>query len=120
MDTYLNFLDVNKNIDDLEPMKERFMWKVCDPKDIYSEYKRGDGLLKSMKDVLSDDDILGGCVNSLYAYYKYFSQYEHYPEYANSDSLVDFGNDNIRFEKVFDYIECVTKLIISDVSLDIE
>ena len=68
MDTYFNFLDVNKNIDDLEPMKERFMWKVCDPKDIYSEYKRGDGLLKSMKDVLSDDDILGGCVNSLYAY----------------------------------------------------
>ena len=89
-----------------------YLWKVCEPKDLYPEYKKGDGNLKSMKDVLTNDDKVGSLVKQLYAYYKYFSQYEHYSERGHGDSLVDFGNDNIRFEKVFDYIESCTHLSI--------
>lgn len=104
-DAFLEYLDANEDAGETEPMKERFMWKARDPKDIYSEYKRTDGQLKSMKDEISEDASLGSCMNCLYAYYKYFSQYEHFSELSNGDSLVDFGDDNVRFEKVFDHIE---------------
>lgn len=114
-DTFINYLDINEKVDKIEPMKEHSIWKACYPKDLYSEYKRTDGLLKSMKDELSNDGAFGGCINCLYAYYKYFSQYEHYSELGHGDSLVDFGNDNIRFEKVFDHIECIVRLIIRNV-----
>ncbi len=116
-DTFLNYLDINDKIDKIEHMKERFIWKACDPKDVYSEYKKTDGLLKSMKDELSNDDELGGYMNCLYAYYKYFSQYAHYSEMGYGDALANFGNDNIRFEKVFDYIEDIVQLIVDSISL---
>lgn len=119
-DTFVNYMDLNEKVDKIEPMKERFMWKACDPKKIYPEYRKTDGLLKSMKDELSNDDTLGRYINCIYAYYKYFSQYEHYSELGHGDSLVNFGDDNIRFEKVFDYIECIVQLIVGNVSLDKE
>ena len=114
-DTFIQDLDINEKTKEIVPMKERFIWKARNPKDIYSDYKITDGLLKSMKDDLSNDDEIGKCVNHLYAYYKYFSQYEHYSERGYGDSLANFGDDNIRFEKVFDYIEESVQLIVNDV-----
>lgn len=54
---------------------------------------------------LSGDPELGGLVCSLYAYYKYFSQYEHFSELGTGDATQDFGEDNIKFPRAFDYIE---------------
>ena len=38
----------------------------------------------------------------LYAYYKYFSQYEHFSESGYGDTLADFDKDNVSFEKAFE------------------
>lgn len=111
-DTFLSELNINENAQIIEPMKERFIWKARNPKDIYADYKKADGQLKSMKDELSNDSVIAGCINNLYAYYKYFSQYEHYSERGYGDCLANFGEDNISFEKVFDYIEKSVQLIV--------
>lgn len=38
------------------------------------------------------------CAKNLYAYYKYFSQYEHFSESGFGDAIADFSNDNVNFE----------------------
>ncbi len=110
-DTFSQDLQFNVSLSELGPMNERSMWKARDPKTIYSDYKTSDGKLKYMKDEISGDDAIGSCVTNLYAYYKYFSQYEHFSERGEGDSLANFGDDNIKFVKVFSYIEEATKYI---------
>lgn len=97
---------------EIGPMCERNMWQAQDYKDIYEGCKRSDADLRKMKDKLIDCDAMGDCVKSLYAYYKYFSQYEHFSQRGNGDSIVDFGCDNIRFEKVFTHLsDCIEYLV---------
>lgn len=98
-DTYLGDLSINKDIQKIEPLKERFIWKPREYKEIYDGCKREDDTLKKMKDSLSNNPNYANIYNSLYAYYKYFSQYEHYSPRGDGDSLADFGNDNINFKK---------------------
>lgn len=38
------------------------------------------------------------CAKNLYAYYKHFSQYEHFSESGFGDAIADFSNDNVNFE----------------------
>lgn len=44
-------------------------------------------------------------VTRLNAYYKYFSQYEHFSEQGFGDSLVPFGDDNVSFPAAMDALE---------------
>lgn len=41
-------------------------------------------------------------VTRINSYYKYFSQYEHFSEYAYGDSLAPFGSDNVSFPAALD------------------
>ena len=52
-------------------------------------------------------------VNRLNAYYKYFSQYEHFSELGYGDSLASFGDDNVSFPSAIDALEDGLKVIVS-------
>ena len=111
-DTYLNELKWNESNITIEPLNERFIWKAPNVKDIYDGCKKTDIELKSIKNLLCNDNKTSKCVKNLYAYYKYFSQYEHFSQRGNGDSLADFGSDNIRFEKSIIHLrECIKFLI---------
>lgn len=111
-DTYLHELTFNEGVGEIEPLNERKIWRARDLKDVYEGCKRSDADIRNIKDSLSGDKGLSDCVRSLYAYYKYFSQYEHYSPLGDGDSLADFGDDNIRFEKVFLHIgKCIRYLV---------
>lgn len=51
-------------------------------------------------------------VNRLNAYYKYFSQYEHFSEQGYGDILVPFGDDNASFPSAIDALEAGLKVIV--------
>ena len=51
-------------------------------------------------------------VNRLNAYYKYFSQYEHFSEQGLGDSLVSFGDDNVSFPSAIDALEEGLKVVV--------
>lgn len=54
-----------------------------------------------------------GCVvNRLNAYYRYFSQYEHFSEQGYGDSLVPFGDDNMSFPCALDALEEGLKVVV--------
>jgi hypothetical protein len=51
-------------------------------------------------------------VTRLNAYYKYFSQYEHFSEQGFGDSLVPFGDDNVSFPAAIDALEKGMRLVV--------
>lgn len=54
-----------------------------------------------------------GCiVNRLNAYYRYFSQYEHFSEQGYGDSIAPFGSDNVSFPLAIDALEEGLKVIV--------
>ena len=102
-DTFLDTLDLNADFD-----ADGLGWKVKAARDVYDGCKANDGKLKSLMEAVAHDEEVGACARKLYAYYKYFSQYEHYSECGNGDSAAPFGEDNVRFEKVFGHLgSCV-------------
>lgn len=112
-DAFFTELDFNRGYD-----VELGSWKVRPRHDVYEGYKACDGQLKSMKDDIVKDDEVGECVRIIYAYYKYFSQYEHYSDRGNGDASAPFGEDNIRFEKVFTRLRWCLELIIKNLDKD--
>ncbi len=112
-DAFFTELDFNRGYD-----VELGSWKVRPRHDVYEGYKACDGQLKSMKDDIVKDDEVGECVRIIYAYYKYFSQYEHYSDRGNGDASAPFGEDNIRFEKVFTRLKWCLELIIKNLDKD--
>ena len=67
--------------------------------------------LEKMVNTIKKNDELKGTGTHLYAYYKYFSQYEHFSEAAHGDTLVDFGMDNVSYEKAIDALRKGLQLI---------
>lgn len=51
-------------------------------------------------------------VNRLNAYYKYFSQYEHFSEQGYDDSLAPFGEDDVSFPSAIDALEEGLKMMV--------
>ena len=117
-DTYLSELAAKAEVDQLQPLNERQMWKARDLKEIYEGCKKSDIAISNIKYLLSKKEKSGECAKNLYAYYKYFSQYEHYSPRGNGDSLADFGDDNIRFEKTFAHLEECLRLLVASVVKD--
>ena len=54
----------------------------------------------------------GRVVNRLNAYYRYFSQYEHFSEQGCGDSLAPFGSDNVSFPLAIDALEEGLKVVV--------
>ena len=68
-----------------------------------------------MKEALVTDQSLSPVACRLYAYYKYFSQYEHFSDNGHGDSLADFGEDNVSYEKAINALEEVVELLLKKV-----
>ena len=65
--------------------------------------KKGKAItIKRIVEVLRNNQYTAEVSRRLYAYYKYFSQYEHFSESGYGDTLADFDKDNISFEKAFE------------------
>lgn len=60
--------------------------------------------IKRIVEVLRNNQYTTEVSRRLYAYYKYFSQYEHFSESGYGDTLADFDKDNVSFEKA---LECL-------------
>jgi hypothetical protein len=103
-DTYIQHLDLNENYNQIEPGKERMMWKTRKNADYIPDMDKNDLTLKQMAQKLSSDKQVGSCAKNLYAYYKYFSQWEHFSENGAGDAQANFGEDNINLPKVFPHI----------------
>ena len=52
--------------------------------------------------------------SKLYAYYKKYSQYEHYSQMGNGDSLVPFDEDAPLMAKAYEYITISTATIVEN------
>ena len=101
-DLFLEWLDINDkfNMEDDQPIYN--MWKTQDIKP-YKTYKA--------KKALSQDPSVTSLASRLYSYFKYFSQYEHFSEPGHGDSLADFGEDNVSFEKALEAIDDATMIM---------
>ena len=86
------------------PGDERHMRKARNRKEYLTDGKNDDSNIRNMAKALSKDDQLSSCADSLFAYYKYFSQWEHFSENGAGDILADFGENNIKIPMAFGQI----------------
>lgn len=68
--------------------------------------------IASMVDYVKTNTKHGRVVNRLNAYYRYFSQYEHFSEQGYGDSLAPFGDDNVSFPLAIDALEKGLRVIV--------
>ena len=101
-DNYLNYLEPNKNPSDLIPGSEREMWKTIPKKNVRTlledKESKNELNLRRIYEILKNSS-LSECAINLYAYYKYFSQYEHFSELGFGNAIVSYDSDNINMEK---------------------
>lgn len=112
-DRYLDELSYNSNYEMTPQGNPLEMWRATPYKQLYEGCKRADGDLKALKDKVLEIDNKNSLVESLYAYYKYFSQYEHFSQRGDGDSRANFGDDNICFEKTFQHLQHAVDALIS-------
>lgn len=103
-DTFLPYLSIDE---EWEVDQSKIPWKVkLSDKHI---------TIKQMKKTLAIDPSLSLIACKLYAYYKYFSQYEHFSDNGHGDSLADFGEDNVSYEKAINALEEGIELLLKKV-----
>lgn len=103
-DHYLNYLVPNP---DEKNRRLCTIWKV---------EKTGKHItLQDMVKAMQKSTEMNAAVKQLFAYYKYFSQYEHFSEAAHGDTLVDFGMDNVSFEKAIEALKNGIEIILKKV-----
>lgn len=76
--------------------------------------------LKGIVDTLRKNKYTSIIARKLFAYYKYFSQYEHFSEFGYGDALVDFGNDNVSFEKALDCLRSSIDMLLENIKIPTE
>lgn len=112
-DTFFHYLEFNEKRKDSGTFKERSEWKVKSQKKYLPKSVEGKTHLKNMHQILSKDSQLSSCANSLYAYYKYFSQWEHFSERGAGDVFAKFGEDNIKILMIFGHINTALDFILN-------
>lgn len=114
-DTHIQHLDLNESLQKIEPGNERRIWKTRNSSDYLPNMDKNELTLKQMAQKLSDDSPVGDCVRNLFAYYKYFSQWEHFSENGAGDVRANFGEDNIDLPKIFPHISQALGLLFPSV-----
>ena len=103
-DTFLSHFDINEDYKEIEPLNERHMWKAIKSKDYLPDGPNDDPDMRRKAEALSQHPQFGSLADSLFAYYKYFSQWEHFSENGTGDILANFGEDNIKLPMTFGHI----------------
>lgn len=119
-DTFLSDFSVNKSPDKIVPGKERELWKVRPKTDVRTLIPEKDVKqelnVKTIYLYLANNETYSSCANNLYAYYKYFSQYEHFSENGFGDAIAAYNEDNINMEAAILRISDSIKLMMEKVS----
>lgn len=102
-----HFIEYLKQNPDATNFYECSMWEVDKTGKHITLQKMVEALLNNME--------LRKIGERLYSYYKYFSQYEHFSEASHGDTLVDFGLDNVSFEKAMDALKNGIEIILKKV-----
>ena len=106
-DTFIQYLTYEM---DGEKLKTRPI-KNKDLRTAYDE-RPGNLNIASMVEYVKTITKHGRVVNRLNAYYRYFSQYEHFSEQGYGDSLAPFGDDNVSFPLAIDALEKGLRVIV--------
>ena len=117
-DNYLNYLEPNKDTEKIKPGEERYIWKTM-PKDkirtlIPKKVAKRELDIKTIWETLKCNGKYADCATNLYAYYKYFSQYEHFSEAGHGNAIVTNGDDNVNLVKALERLGEVEGLIKSE------
>lgn len=110
-DNFLNHYNLNSETKEIKPLNEHKIWKGSNPKNYIPDGPNINPQIKAMWETLSADLRFGDCANNLYAYYRYFSQWEHFSEYGAGDAMASFGEDNINMPMTFGYIKAALDFI---------
>lgn len=98
-DNYMAYLELNKELDEVEIGHERNLWKVTPRKKIrmlIPDKKVANELnIKTIWEYLKEREYYAECANILFAYYKYFSQYEHFSESSFGVSTISLDLDHV-------------------------
>lgn len=102
-DNYLNYLELNEDTKEVLPGDERHIWKTM-PKDkirtlIPKMSAQNELKIKTVWEYLRRNKKYSDYANNLYAYYRYFSQFEHISESGNGNAMVNSENDNVNMVK---------------------
>lgn len=114
-DNYLNYLELNEDTKDIKPGNERYIWKAM-PKDkirtlIPKKVAKRELDIKTIWETLKCNEMYADCANKLYDYYKCFSQFEHFSEAGNGNTLVSSEDDNINMVKAVERLIEAVRLI---------
>lgn len=106
-DTFIQYLTY-------EMEGEQLKTRTVKNKDLRTTYNERPGNLNiaGMVDYVKTKTKHGCVVNRLNAYYRYFSQYEHFSEQGYGDSLVPFGDDNVSFPSAIDALKEGLKVVV--------
>lgn len=108
-DNYLNYLEINEETKEIKPGSERYIWKTM-PKDnirtlIPKKVVKRELDIKTIWETLKSNEKYADCANNLYAYYKYFSQYEHFSEAGLENAIATDVDDNVNLVKAVERLE---------------
>lgn len=113
-DTFYQYLDINKKQKIEGTLYERSIWNVESQEEYMPKGINGNTQMANMARELSKDKYFGDCAKSLYAYYKYYSQWEHFSENGTGDILANFGEDNIKMAMSFRHINTALNFILNN------
>lgn len=108
-DNCYEYLSLDKTTDEFTKIP---MWNI--------ENKCKTITLKGIVEALRKNEYTSIIARKLFAYYKYFSQYEHFSELGYGDALIDFGNDNVSFEKALDCLQTSIDMLLESIKIPIE
>lgn len=117
-DNYLNYLEFNEDTEEIKPGNERYIWKAM-PKDkirtlIPKKVAKRELDIKMIWEALKCKEQYADCAKNLYAYYKYFSQHEHFSEAGHGNANVTDGDDNVNLVKAVERLGEAESLIKSE------
>ena len=113
-DTFFQYLDINDKKKEDGTLYERSVWNVESQEEYMPKGINGNTQMANMARMLSKDIQYGDCAKSLYAYYKYFSQWEHFSENGTGDILANFGEDNIKMSMTFGHINTALNFMLNN------
>lgn len=102
-DNFTNYIEFTDDTKYIIPGQERNIWKAKSKDKIRTlipkDKAKNELNIKIIWEALKCNEKHADCANNLYAYYKYFSQYEHFSVFGYGNAIVSCKNDNVNMVK---------------------
>lgn len=114
-DNYLDYLEISEAMKEIKPGSERYIWKTMQKDKLRTLIPKKDAKreldIKTIWETLKRKEKYADIANNLYAYYKYFSQYEHFSEAGHGNAFVTKCDDNVNLVKAVERLVDAEDLI---------